>query len=151
MRILRALLLFWAPLCCVVLSGCDASRDRPTGLTAPPPATNVSVLAPEHEATVKADSVAFIVVQATGLITAVEFVLTGTASSDTLAWQRVEFNEPQETVEEVFEVRVPGLETGSHLQIRGVAEDLAGQRHVSRPVVVIVIDCEVYPIACRDP
>ena len=150
MRILRALPLVLASLCWVVLGGCDASRDRPTGLTGPPPATNVSVLAPEHQTSVKADSAAFIVVEATGLITAVECVLTGAASSDTLAWKRMEFAEPQETVQEVFEVRIPGLETGSHLQILGVAEDLVGQRHVSRPVVVMVIDCEVFPIACRD-
>jgi hypothetical protein len=150
MRILLALPWLLASLCWVVLAACDASRDRPTGLSAPPPATNVSVLAPEHETSVKADSADFVVVQATGMITAVEFVITGAASSDTLAWQRVEFVEPQEAVQEAFEVRIPRLETGSHLQIRGVAEDLVGQRHVSRTVVVIVIDCEVFPIACRD-
>ena len=150
MRILRARPWFVALLCGSALIACDSSRDRPTGLTEPPPPTNVSVLAPEHQASVKADSTDFVVVQATGLITALEFVLTGAASSDTLAWQRVEFPEPQESVQEAFGVRIPGLETGSHLQIRGVAEDLAGQRHVSQTVVVVVIDCEVFPIACRD-
>lgn len=134
----------------VVLSACNAERDRPTGLSMPPPPTNVNVLAPEHEASVKADSAAFIVVEATGLITALEVVITGVAISDTLAWQREEFNEARDSVEESFEVRIPKLETGSHLQIRGVAEDLLGQRHVSEPVIVIVIDCEVFPIACRD-
>ena len=150
MRTLPALPWFLASLCTLILAACDASRDRPTGLTAPAPPTSVSVLRPEHEAAVKADSADFVVVQASGLITALEFVLTGVASSDTLAWQRVEFEEPQEAVEEAFEVRIPRLETGSHLQIRGVAEDVVGQRHVSRVVVVIVIDCEVFPIACTD-
>ena len=142
--------MYVASLCWLILTACDAERDRPSGLTAPPPPTNVNVLAPEDEASVKADSTAFVVVEATGLITALEFVLTGAASSDTLAWQRVEFPEPQESVQEAFEVTIPRLETGSHLQIRGVAEDLAGQRHVSQTVVVVVIDCEVFPIACRD-
>jgi len=150
MRILPALPWFFASFCTVILAACDASRDRPTGLSTPPPPTNVSVVAPEHETTVKADSSDFVVVRASGLITAVEFVLTGVAASDTLAWQRVEFGEPQEEVEEAFEVKIPRLETGSHLQIWGVAEDVIGKRHVSRVVVVIVIDCEVFPIACRD-
>lgn len=150
MRIARALPSSLVFLVLVVLGACDTVRDRPTGLNMPTPATDVTVLAPEHEASVKADSAAFIVVEATGLITALEVVVTGTAASDTLARQREQFNEPRESVEESFQVRIPKLETGSHLQIRGVAEDFVGQRHVSQPVVVIVIDCEVYPIACRD-
>jgi hypothetical protein len=80
----------------------------------------------------------------------VETVVTGAASWDTLLWQRAEFEEPREDVEESFDVRIPKLETGAHLQIRGIAEDVLGERHVSQPVVVMVIDCEVYPIACRD-
>lgn len=150
MKLVRALPSKLALLGLVVLGACDAERDRPTGLSIPAPPTDVNVLAPEHEASVKADSAAFIVVEATGLITALEVVVTGAASSDTLAWQREEFEEARDSVEEAFEVRIPKLETGSHLQIRGVAEDLLGQRHVSQPVIVIVIDCEVFPIACRD-
>lgn len=139
-----------ASLLWVAVAACDAERDRPTGLTGPPPTTDVSVLAPEHEASVKADSATFIVIQATGLVTAVEVVVTGAAARDTLLRRRASFGEPRDSVQESFDVRIPKLETGSHLQIRGVAEDAIGQRHVSQPVVVIVIDCDDFPIACRD-
>ncbi|MGD8866051.1 MAG: hypothetical protein PVI01_00430 [Gemmatimonadales bacterium] len=139
-----------ASLLWVAVAACDAERDRPTGLSTPPPTTDVSVLAPEQEAAVKADSATFIVIQATGLIAAVEVVMSGAAARDTLLWRRASFGEPRDSVREAFDVKIPKLETGSHLQIRGVAEDAAGQRHVSQPVVVIVIDCDDFPIACRD-
>ena len=150
MRILRAIPLVLVLLGGIALAACDASRDRPTGLSGPPPVTSVIVLAPEHEAAVKADSAAFIVIQATGMVTAVEFVLTWTVSSATIDAQRVEFDVAQEEVEETFEVRIPALETGSYLRIQGVAEDFIGQRHLSQPVVVVVVDCEMSPLACRE-
>lgn len=150
MSIVRPSQLVMTSLLWAAVAACDAERDRPTGLSAPPPTTDVSVLSPEQEAAVKADSATFIVIKATGLITAVEVVVTGAAARDTLLWRRASFEEPRDTVQEAFDVKVPKLETGSHLQIRGVAEDVVGQRHVSQPVVVIVIDCDVFPIACRD-
>lgn len=150
MSFVRPSTLILASLLWVAFAACDAERDRPTGLSAPPPTTDVIVLAPEQEAAVKADSTAFIVIKATGLITAVEVVVTGAAARDTVLWRRASFGEPRDSVEKAFDVKVPKLETGSHLQIRGVAEDVVGQRHVSQPVVVIVIDCDVFPIACRD-
>jgi hypothetical protein len=62
----------------------------------------------------------------------------------------IRFSEPEEVVQVDFEVRIPRFETGTHLQFRGIAEDLIGQRHVSEAVVVMVIECDVFPLACRE-
>lgn len=131
-------------------AGCETSRDRPTGFGQPLPATFVAVVAPPKEASVAADSTHTVVIEASGLITAVEFFLARVNSSDTLALGRTEFTEPEEIVQVDFEVRIPRFETGTHLQFRGIAEDLIGQRHVSEPVVVFVIECDVFPLACGD-
>ncbi len=131
-------------------AGCETSRDRPTGLGKPLPATFVAVVSPLKEASVAADSTHIVVIEASGLITAVEFFLARVNSSDTLALGRIEFSEPEEIVQVDFDVRMPRFETGTHLEIRGIAEDLIGRRHVSEPVVVFVIECEVFPLACRD-
>jgi hypothetical protein len=134
----------------LALAGCETSRDRPTGLGQPLPTTYVAVVAPPKETAVAVDSTHTVVVEASGLITAVEFFLARANSSDTLALGRTEFSEPEEIVQVDFEVKIPWFETGTHLQFRGIAEDLIGQRHVSEPVVVMVIECDIFPLACSD-
>jgi hypothetical protein len=142
---------FLSALGALALAGCDSPRERPTGLSAPLPATTVTVLKPETDDVVPSDSTAIVVIEAQGLVTAVELLLVRNALPDTLARERREFGEPVELAQEQFEVRIPAFVTGVHLEIRGVAEDAIGQRHFSKPVFVVVIECDVFPLACGGP
>lgn len=130
-------------------AGCDSSRDRPTGLGSPLPPTSVTVVEPQTNKMVPADSIETIVIQATGSLVAVEFFLKRSSLPDTLARDRRDFGRTQESIEVEFDVRIPDLVTGTHLVIRGVAEDLAGELHFSEPVVVQVIECDLFPTACE--
>jgi hypothetical protein len=131
------------------LAGCESSRERPVGpggQTLPP--TSVTIVRPITEDVVAADSLATVVIEASGLLRAMELVLTRRPQQDTLAWDRVDFGDALEFVYDSFEVRIPHLETGIHLEMRAVAEDVIGGLHESEAVVVIVIDCEEFPLAC---
>lgn len=141
---------FFSPflLAALAWAGCDGSRERPTGLGRPLPPTTVEVVQPPSESLVPVDSVIAVVVEATGLVTALEIVLTHAASRDTLALDRSVLDQPEENAQGIFELTVPRFETGTHLQFRAVAEDLVGGRHESRPVIVSVIECDVFPLAC---
>ncbi len=133
----------------VSAAACDPARDRPTGLTAPLPPTTVSVVAPQSQQAVPADSITVVQVKAEGLLQAVELVVTKNAQPDTVAFERRDFASPQESVDLFFDIRVPS-ENGTQLEFRAIAEDVAGGRHSSVPVFVVVIDCDVFPVACTD-
>lgn len=133
------------------LDACDTPRERPTGLTAPVPATTIIVMAPRQQQLVPLDSTAFVVVQAQGLLQAVEVALTVNSFPDTLGFERQAFETPQESVELIFSFLIPGrLLSGTQVRVQGVAVDLAGRRHLSDPVVVVAIDCDEFIIACAD-
>ncbi len=134
----------------LLLAACDTARDRPTGVSRPLPATTIAVTAPRSQQLVPADSTTIVVVEGQGLIQAVDVVLTRNTFPDTLAVDRQVFDTPLETFELVFEIRVPKLQTGAQIQVRAVAEDIAGGRHLSEPVVVVVIECDVFPTTCAD-
>lgn len=135
----------------LLLAACETTRDRPTGLSEPLPATTIAVIAPRSQQFVPADSTTIVVVEGEGLIQAVEVVLTLNTRPDTLAIERREFDTPLETVELVFGIRIPGrLQTGAQVQFQAVAEDITGSRHLSEPVVAVVIECNVFPITCAN-
>lgn len=131
-----------------VNAGCDSARERPMapGLLLDP--TTVTVVAPQTGSLAPANAKQSVVIRATGRVIAVEVVINRSAVSDVLGRQRQEFGEPQDEVEVEFAVRIPDLATGIHLDIRGVAEDTDGGRHMSVPVTVLVIECDIYEIAC---
>lgn len=138
-----------AAACAILILGCDTQRDRPTGPVAALPSTNVAVIAPQRDAVVGADSVVDVVVSARGAIDAVEYFATRIGLPDTVGKERRDFDPGREAVEVTFQFRVPGrLPTGVNLEIRGVAEDALGERYVSEPTSVIVIDCDQFPFAC---
>lgn len=128
--------------------GCESPRSRPTAAGSPLPATSVAVASPVTEALVPSDSVVRVVVGATGLLQAVEYFLVRSAVRDTLGWDRQEFTQPQDSVRVVFQVPIPDLKTGTQLEIRAVAENVIGERELSAPVYVLVIECDLYPLAC---
>lgn len=143
----------WAcgcPVLVVVLGlwGCSVDRDRPTGLELNVPETRVEVTRPETEDLVPADSIVPVLVRASGLIQAVELVMRRGATRDTILRERQVLDEAQDLVETVFEIQIPGLETGAQLELLGTAENVLGERRDSPVVIVIVIDCEVFSVAC---
>lgn len=133
------------------LGACDTARERPTSPAPPVPATIINVIAPQPQQLVPLDSTAFVVVQAQGLLQAVEVVLTAHTLPDTLGFERRAFETPQETVELTFSFLIPDrVLSGTQVRVQAVAEDLAGSRHLSEPVVVVAIDCDLFVIACAD-
>lgn len=134
----------------LLLAACETTRDRPTGLSEPLPATTIAVIAPRSQQFVPADSTTIVVVEGAGLIRAVEVILTLNTLPDTLELERRDFDTPLETVELVFGIRIPGLQTGAQVQFQAVAEDITGSRHLSEPVVAVVIECNVFPITCAN-
>jgi|GEM_PF-3446074 len=130
--------------------GCESPRARPTAAGPPLPATSVAVASPVTDALVPSDSVVRVVVGASGLLQAVEYFLVRPAVRDTLGWDRQEFTQPQDSVRVVFQVPIPDLITGAQLEIRAVAENVIGERELSEPVYVLVIECDLYPFACAD-
>ncbi len=132
----------------LLATACDTTRDRPFGVQGAAPATDVVVVSPTTDAVVPSDSVAPVVVRASGSLHALELFLVRVALPDTFATQRLDFDPPRPEVEATFELAIPDLETGVHLEIRAAAEDGEGTRHLSEPVVVLVIECDRFPIAC---
>jgi hypothetical protein len=130
------------------VAACDSSRDRPTGLGRPVPPTTVAVVQPASEELMPVDSTRTILVEADGLLVAVELYVTRRSIADTIVRERRDFATEQSTVEEAFDFLVPRLLTGTHLEISAVAEDIIGQRYRSEPVFVQVIDCDQFPLAC---
>ncbi len=130
------------------LPGCDSARQRPSGLDEALPPTTVRLLAPVDGGWVPSDSVASIVVEASGLVTALGYVMTWNLQPDTLGIARRQFDEPVDSVQLEFRLVVPELNTGIHLEIVGIAEDLLGGRHLSDAAVVTVIECDVFPAVC---
>ncbi len=142
-----------APLGCALAviglsGGCETSRERPTAVGEDLPATSVAVASPVTQELVPSDSVVRVVVGATGFLQAVEYYLVRSAVRDTVGWDRREFTEPQDSVQVVFDVTIPEFRTGTQLEIRAVAENVIGERALSEPVYVMVIECDLYPIAC---
>ncbi len=135
-------------LAAVGLGACLSARERPTGLPPTPPEISVAVVAPKMDDVVPSDSTTPVVIEARGPIVALEALMVRNALPDTIDRQRLSFPEPVDSALEEFELRVPALATGIHLEIRGIAEDEMGARHVSDPVVVTVIECDVFPLAC---
>jgi hypothetical protein len=133
----------------VGLGACESPRERPTGTAGPPPTISVAVIVPEMDDVVPSDSTARVVIEARGPMVALEALMVRSALADTLDRQRRAFDGPVESAVEEFALRVPKLTTGVHLEIRGVAEDPSGGRHLSDPVVVTVIECDVFPLACE--
>jgi len=131
-----------------VYAGCDPARERPMAPALLLEPTTVTVVEPETGALAPANAKQSVVILATGRVTAVEVLINRSAVSDILGRQRQEFREPQEEVEVEFTVRIPDMLTGTHLEIRGVAEDSDGQQHISIPVTVLVIECDIFEIAC---
>lgn len=131
------------------LAGCEPSRERPVGpggQTLPP--TSVTIVRPVSEDVVEADSLATVVIEASGLLSAMELTVTQRPQQDTLVWDRINFGEVLEFVYDSFQVRIPHLATGIHVEMRAAAEDVIGDLHRSESVVVIVIDCEEFPLGC---
>lgn len=129
-------------------TACDTQRDRPLGPEGISPQTSVLVRAPRANQAVGADSVIDVVIDASGSIRAVEFFATRVSLPDTVGRERRSLEQPLSQVEVRFRLHVPPLATGINLAIRGVAEDLSGQLHVSEPTFVVVIDCEEFPLSC---
>ena len=140
----RALVTFVAVTAAVAACGVD--RDRPTGLATTVPETLVRIAAPERDQLVPADSITTVVVEARGLLQAVEIQMR--TPHDLLHMERKDLEQPEEVVAMEFEVRIPDFATGSHLEFRGVAENIIGERRESDAVGVIIVDCEVFQIAC---
>lgn len=130
--------------------GCETSRERPTAVAGDLPPTSVAVASPATQAIVPSDSVVQVVVGARGFLQAVEYSLVRLAVRDTVGWDRQEFTEPQDSVRVVFYATIPSFKTGTQLEIRAVAENVIGERELSEPVYVIVIECDVYPLACTN-
>ena len=139
-----------AALALLVTAACDTQRDRPLGPAAVTPPTTVIVAAPPTDAVVGADSLVDIVVVARGAIDAVEFFAVRIGLPDTVGQEREDLNPRRDSVLATFTLQVPNLPTGVNLEIRGVAEDAAQDRHLSEPVFVTVIDCERYVFICGD-
>ena len=89
-----------------------------------------------------------VVVQAIGGVTAIEFIMTRDAEPDTFARERMEFGTTQNGISARFDVRIPNLLTGSNLVVRGLAEDRTGQLYFSDPIVVRVVECDLFPDEC---
>ena len=123
-------------------------RDRPTGLAMGLPETLVRLASPQRDQLVPADSVIPVIVRADGLLQAVEFIMRHESGRDTLMRDRKDFSDPAESVEVEFEVRIPKVTTGTHLQFIGVAENVLGERRETSPVPVIVIECDIFRSAC---
>jgi hypothetical protein len=133
----------------LVLAACDPSRDRPTGLDEPfAAAVTVRVTEPVRDAVIPSDSPQVVVVEAQGSVQAVGYTVVLLNSTDTIAQTLREFDETLEIVEVTFGLQVPNLQTGEHLEFRGVAEGAAGRRFLSEPVFAIVIECDLFPQAC---
>ncbi len=131
-------------------AGCDDSRERPTGLNISVPPTQVSVRSPQPGDVLFIDSTAVIVLEAEGLLQAVEFILLSVSPSiDTVATGRQEYQPPVEFVDQEFSVVLPLLVSGSTLEIHGLAENLIGERTFSAPVTVTAVDCDIEPFRCQ--
>ena len=130
-------------------TACDSQRDRPLGPEEPPVPTSVLVRAPRANQAVGADSMIDVVIDATGSIRAVEFFAKRVSLPDTVGRERRVLEQPESQVEVRFRLHVPPLATGINLAIQGVAEDLAGELHLSEPTFVVVIDCEEFPLNCE--
>jgi hypothetical protein len=146
-RRLSRLLMLPSLVSALALVGCEA-RERPTGPVPDLEAVDVNVLEPQEDALVGADSMSVVVVQAIGGVIAIEFVLTRDAEPDTFARERLEFGTTQSGISARFDVRIPDLVSGSSLVVRGLAEDRSGQFYFSDPVVVQVIECDLFPGEC---
>ena len=130
-------------------SGCDDSRERPTGVEEfGLPTVTVSVTEPVRESVLPSDSTSLVVIEAIGEVRAVEYFVKVVSQPDTIARARREFQETLVSVEVVFGFRIPALPTGTALEVRGVAEDAQAVRHLSEPVFVTVIECDLFPQAC---
>lgn len=129
-------------------TGCDTQRDRPLGPERPSVPTSVLVRAPRANQVVGADSVIDVVIDAAGSIQAVEFFATRVSLPDTVGRERRTLEGPLSQVEVRFRLHVPPLATGINLAIRGVAEDLSGELHISEATFVVVVDCDVFPRSC---
>lgn len=130
---------------------CDSPRDRPTGLAGPLPATSVEVVEPENDQIIPSDSLTLVVVEAAGSIQAIDLVVKRVSRPDTILKRLTRFETLQPSVRVEIEFDVPHLLTGVHLEIRAVAVDAIGDRHESAPVFVQIIECDVFPLACREP
>jgi len=127
--------------------GCG-SRERPTGPVAQVDPVTMLVLEPQENELVGADSMRAVVVQALGAVTAIEFIMKRNSVPDTFARERMEFGRTQNGISIRFDVRIPALLTGAKLVIRGVGEDRMGRFFYSEPVVVEVIECDLFPSEC---
>ncbi|UCF19695.1 MAG: hypothetical protein JSU87_17555 [Gemmatimonadota bacterium] len=146
---------YWRPASCVLflsvgLAACESPRGRPFGLEVAAE-TFVAVRSPEPDALIAADSSARVVVEARGAVKAVEYVVVRATLPDTLALGRRQFEAIMDSVVVVFAARIPQLETGIGLEIRGVAEDALGVRVLSEPIYAIAIECDRFPYACGGP
>lgn len=142
---------FLAVLAVSFAGACDSPRDRPTGLPTALPSTSVQVVEPANDQVWPSDSLTYVVVEAEGSIQAIELLVKRASLPDTLLSKLTRFDALQPAVRLEIEFDVPPLLTGVYLEIRAVAVDAIGERHASSPVVVRIIECDVYPIACRNP
>jgi hypothetical protein len=130
-------------------TGCADSRARPTGVEEfGPPTVTVSVTEPDRESVMPSDSTSLVVIEAIGEVRAIGYFIKVVSELDTVARARREFQETLVFVEAEFGVRIPALPTGAALEVRGVAEDAQAVRHLSEPVFVTVIECDLFPQAC---
>ncbi len=136
--------------CALAAFGCNAERQRPTGLASSVPETQVEIAAPPADGIVPRDSTTIVLVRASGLLQGVGFAILGIAQRDTLVRGFEELEEPMEVAEVAFEVEVPAFPTGTNLELRGIAENVIGERTFSESVFVVVIDCTRFVFACQD-
>ncbi len=136
-------------LVCVCLAACESPRGRPVGFGVQAE-TFVAVRSPEPDALVAADSSLQIVVEALGDVRAVEYSIVRAALPETLALGRRLFEVSLDSVVVVFVARMPQLETGTGLELRGAAEDALGGRVLSEPIYAIAIECDQFPRACEN-
>lgn len=104
---------------------------------------------PETDDLVPADSLVTVEVVATGLLQSVGFVLLTRARGDTLDQALEQLDQPLEAVRVVFETQIPNFPTGTTLELVGLADNVEGDRTLSDPVFVQVIECSPLVIACK--
>jgi hypothetical protein len=132
---------------------CATARERPTGIDEEQLSSEVSsieVIAPAPESTVPSDDQFVAAVEAFGRIAALEVVVKRVALADTLFQERRTYDPPEIELALSFDIPVPDLVTGVYLEVFGVVEDHRGERILSVPVFVMVVECDLFPDACGE-
>ncbi len=130
------------------LAGCDSPRDRPTGPTPDPAVESVVIVEPKTGDLVAADSIRRVTVQALGRLRAIELIVVRTSAPDTFYRELRSVGNVLDVAEASFDVRFPDLITGTNLSLQAAAQDPDGLLTFSQPVVVMMVECDLFPDDC---